>query len=215
MERNLPNLKAGQINDYQYVRDAESSADGEGWEDITSQTQVNTNGQNVPEFVLWNGSFYCYKFSVDNPTTALKQCYTTFHIPHSYSLKNSGIFVHLHVVNLFVGTVNAPNNQVCFTIDCSYAKLGSTWSATVSQNIVFTYPSNQGQLHMVFETANPFFAGLLEVDSLVTCRISRDHNNVLDTTDYDVILLFVDAHIQVGKFATRYRNKAIGNSFYG
>lgn len=213
MSRSLT-LPAGYINDYVYDDDS-----GTSWADIECQIQPNSNGPNAPSFTSWSvqgsaSKFYGYLFN-SGALNSVKQCYANLHIPHTYSVKNSGVYVHLHLVNHVNQVVSAPNNVVRFLVECSYATSEGVWSAVQSQTIIFDYPSNQGFIHMIRETTNPFFAGVLEPDALVTIQITRDKGNATDTCDQDVILLFVDGHIEVGKFGTLYRNKAIGGSFYG
>jgi hypothetical protein len=209
MSRSL-SLPAGVIDDYIYNDDT-----GSAWEDIQAPVVVNSAGPNVPAYVSWgSGGFYGYQFN-SGALNSTCICFSNVHIPHTYSVKNTGAYIHLHLVNMSNTTVTAPNNVCRFLVEVSYAKTEEAWSANQSQEIIFTYPSNQGFIHMIRETANPFFAGLLEPDALITVKITRDKNNATDTCSENLILLYVDAHIEVGKFATLYRNKAIGNSFYG
>lgn len=213
MSRSL-NLPAGYINDYAYDDD-----DGTSWADVECQINVQSTGPNAPSYIAWSvqgsvGKFYGWGFNT-GAASSVKQCYGNLHIPHTYSVKNTGVYIHLHLVNFENTTVTAPNNVCRFLVECSYANSEGVWSAVQSQEIIFNYPSNQGYIHMIRETTNPFFAGLLEPDTLVTFQVTRDKNNVADTCDNTLILLFVDAHIEVGKFGTLYRNKNIGNSFYG
>jgi hypothetical protein len=207
-------LPAGVIDDYVYSDDS-----GTAWEDIQAPVVVGPNSPNTPAYVPWDvqgsiGKFYGYKFN-SGPLNGTITAFSNVHLPHTYSVKNSGAYIHLHLVNLFNGVVSAPNNVCRFLIEVSYAKTESVWSAVESQEIIFNYPSNLGYLHLIRETTNPFFAGQLEPDALITVRITREKGNVVDTCDQDFVLLYIDAHVEVGKFATLYRNKNIGGSFYG
>ena len=68
-------------------------------------------------------------------------------------------------------------------------------------------------VHMITEIAAPVLAGTLEVDGVLQLHVYRDGAAGADTSTTSAFLLFIDAHIQVSKFATKNRNKA-GGSFY-
>lgn len=193
------NFKAGQQSDF-------SIEDTDGWKDLHSPIIVTGSGTNDPTISQITGltGMQLYTFPGSG---ALKQCWSSVHIPHDYS-PGTGIYFHAHV--LTDATVLTGNYKLFF--DYTYASSNGVFSAVQTVSIVDNFTSSLQ--HKITEIATPVLAGQLEIDGVVLIRCYRDPSNIDDNFAGDVHLLFIDSHIQVSKFSSKYRNKNTTGSFY-
>lgn len=176
-----------------------------GWQDIPSPVIIRGSGQNNPTITTVTGlNFECYTF---DSTSTMHQCYSVVHLNHDYR-PGTGVYFHVHTLT---DTVN-PVGNFKLNIDYQYAKTGEVFSPMATVSIIDSYSA--ALQHKISEISSPVLAGVLEPDSVILMRIYRQANDVLDTLNSDVHLLFIDCHVQVSKFSTKYKDKSTTGSFY-
>lgn len=196
------NFKAGTQSDF-------AIEDTNGWLDINCPIIVTGSGANDPTIATITGltNMQLYTFP---GTGSMKQCWSQIHVPHNYA-PGTGIYFHAHVLTDTINLADM-NKNYKINFDYSYASSNGVFSAvqTVSVTDFFTNPLQ----HKITEIAAPVLAGQLEVDGVIMVRMWRDSADAADVFPSDLHLIYIDCHMKISKFSTKYRNKATTGSFY-
>ena len=179
---------------------------GSGWIDLPVQATVRGTGGNDPTFSTWRSPQRAYEFV--GSSSEMREIFGQIHIPHTIK-PGTGIYFHVH----WVPSAASPSGNIVWKFDYSYAGPGNNQVFPASSTVTATATMPAQYTHMITEIAAPVLAGSLEVDGVISLRVYRDAADAGDTSTNSAFLLFIDAHIQVAKFATKNRNKA-GGSFY-
>lgn len=177
-----------------------------GWIDINMPIIITGTGSNDPTIASVTGLTRMQLYTFPG-SGAMKQCWSQIHIPHNYAI-GTGIYFHAHV--LTDAAVLTGNYKINF--DYSYASSGNVFSAVQTVSVTDNF-TNTLQ-HKITEISSPVLTANLEVDGVVMIRMWRDPSDVSDTFAGDVHLLYIDCHMNVSKFSTKYRNKLTTGSFY-
>jgi hypothetical protein len=185
-----------------------------GWRDILGQIQTKGVGASDPDWVVYRGSVYQYKFAAGH----LHEAWVNYHVPHDY-VPGSDLYIHVHWSENVVdtgGTAGAPGN-VKWYFDITYADGHGTaggaadpFVAPITVSVV-QQASTTRYGHMIAEvqfTNNGGTGGLLnsntiQVDGLFLVRIYRDPADVADTLNQEPFVHMLDLHYQSHNLATK------------
>jgi hypothetical protein len=196
------NFKTGTQPDF-------SIEETDGFFDINVPIVVKGSGTNDPSISSITGlaGMELYTFPGSGGGNSMKQAYGIIHLPHNYAF-GTGIFFHTHT--LTDASVVTGNFKINFSY--TYASSDGVFSPVQTVSVIDSYQSTLQ--HKITETQVPLLANELEVDGCIIVRMWRDNSDPEDTFNGDIHLMFIDAHIQINKFSTKYRNKATTGSFY-
>lgn len=183
----------------------DQNAPTDGWTDIPIEITVKGSGVNDPSFTVFRNGIQAYEF-VGTPDGAMRQVWGTIHIPHQIT-PGTGIYFHIH----WAPNAASSSGNVKFNFEYTYASSGSAFPATQTVSVVQAMPAQY--THTITEIAAPVLTGSLEVDGNVLVRMYRNPADVQDTSTNSAFVFLMDCHVNISKFATKYRNKATG-SFY-
>lgn len=196
-------MDKGVNDDFQYDWDDATN----GWTDIPINITTRGSGVNNPAWSQFRNGLYGYEF-VGTPDNATREAWGEIHIPHQLT-PGTGIYFHVHWAPIAVN----PTGNIKWSFEYSYANSGSVFPTTQTVSVIQAMPSQY--THTITEIASPVLTGQLEVDGLCLVRVFRNPADPQDTSTDSAILFFVDCHINISKWSTKYRNKLIGGSFYG
>ena len=185
-----------------------------GWRDILGQIQTKGVGASDPDWVVYRGSIYQYRFSAGH----LHEAWVNYHVPHDY-VPGSDLYIHVHWSENIVdtgGTAGVPGN-VKWYFDITYADGHGTAGGAADPFVspitvsVVQQASTTQYGHMIAEvpfTNNGGTGGLLnsntvQVDGLFLVRIYRDPADVADTLNQEPFVHMVDLHYQSNNLATK------------
>jgi hypothetical protein len=187
---------------------------GAGWDDIVQEVIIRAGAAAAPTLENWRGNYWGYAF----PHAEMNECFINFHIRHNYDDAGGStpgmIYPHVHF------SVNTANTgTIRWGVEWQYARRADAAGATlftdsVTQYIEYTIGVGGKQYwHIVAESPDGFGipqGGLLQVDSLVKCRIFRDGGNANDTFPDFAFLDTVDVHVPVDVSSTPNRQFPFG-----
>lgn len=185
-----------------------------GWRDILGQIQTKGVGASDPDWVVYRGSIYQYRFSAGH----LHEAWMNYHVPHDY-VPGSDLYIHVHWSENIVdtgGTAGVPGNAKWY-FDITYADGHGTAGGTSDPFVapitvsVVQQASTTQYGHMIAEvqfTNNGGTGGLLnsntvQVDGLFLVRIYRNPADVADTLNQEPFVHMVDLHYQSNNLATK------------
>lgn len=185
-----------------------------GWRDILGQITTKGVGASDPDWVVYRGSVYQYRFSAGH----LHEAWVNYHVPHDY-VPGSDLYIHVHWSEKIVdtgGTAGVPGNAKWY-FDITYADGHGTAGGTSDPFVapitvsVVQQASTTQYGHMIAEvqfTNNGGTGGLLnsntvQVDGLFLVRIYRDPADVADTLNQEPFVHMVDLHYQSNNLATK------------
>jgi hypothetical protein len=186
-----------------------------GWDDIVQEVIVQINAPNAPTIQTWRGNFSGYAFAPD----AMNECFINFHVRHNYDDAGGAtpgmVYPHVHFT---VNTASA--GTIRWGIEWQYARRADAAGAgpytdSVTQYIEYTIGAGGKQFwHIVAES--PDGAGIpvgsvLQVDSMIKCRVFRDAMHSHDTFPDLAFLDTVDAHVPVHNYCTDNRQFPFNN----
>ena len=202
---NVPsiNFQAGTQADFRIT-------DTNGFLDINVPITTTGSGTNDPTITQITGltGMQMYTFPGSGGGASMRQCWGIIHIPHNYA-PGTGVFFHTHVMT--DAAVLTGNYKINF--DYTYASSAGVFPAVQTVSVIDNFTSTLQ--HKISEISAPILASSLEVDGVIMIRMWRDHADAQDTFAGDVHLMFIDAHIQINKFSTKYKDKSTTGSFYG
>ena len=187
---------------------------GAGWDDIVQEVIIRNGAASAPLLENWLGNFWAYAF----PNGVMNECFINFHIRHNYDDAGGAtpgmIYPHVHF------TVNTANTgTIRWGVEWTYARRADAQGAaaftpTVTQYIEYTIGIGGKQYwHIVAESPDGQGipqGGILQVDSLVKCRIFRDGAHPNDTFPDHAFLDTVDVHVPVDVLCTPNRQYPFG-----
>ena len=176
-----------------------------GWRDLPTEISVKGSGANNPSFTVFRDGISLHEFVGAGGGSAIRECWAEYHLNHDYK-PNSDIYLHVHFA---VGNT-ASSGNVKFNFEYTIAKghqqgAGSVFSATTTTSAIVAVNAGSNYEHHVAEIAVPISSTKLEVDSVILCRIYRDHSDVQDTFAESVWLIFTDVHYQFDRSGTKNR----------
>ena len=193
-----------------------------GWRDIIGaiETRPAAGGgaASLPDFVVYRGSIYQYRFGTTAPNNHLHEAFLGFHIPHDY-VPSSDLFIHVHWSQIVVdtgGTAAVPGVAKWY-FDISYADGHGTAGGAADPFVapITVSITQQGSTtqygHLIAEvqfsnnggTGGLFDSASIQVDGLFLVRVYRDPTDVADTLNQDTFVHSVDIHYQSTNVATK------------
>ena len=162
------------------------------WDDLRVPMEATKNGgANDPTFSQFsnNGAgsrgVYAYSFPTN---TAARELFFSVQMPHTW-FEGSDIRPHVHWAP---SNINAGN--VVWGLECTWNNMNSLVSTTTINTVTAATPLSKN----IIVSALPAMIGTgKDISSMLSCRIFRDSNNVLDTYNSAVFLLEVDFHYQI------------------
>jgi len=177
-----------------------------GWIDVNMQPIAKGSGSNDPTFTTLTGMSAIQLYTFPGSGN-MKQLWSQIHIPHDYR-PESGIYLHAHITS----DDPAPSGNFKLNFEYTYASNGGVFPPVQTVSVISSFSAVLQ--HKIVEIETPILAGVMEIDGIVMIRFYRDPNDAQDTFAGDVHLIFVDCHMQVNKFSSKYRNKLATGSFY-
>ncbi len=198
-----------------------AGAASHGWRDLLGTITIKgTGGGGVaanPDYVVYRGGLYTYRFGTIAPNNHLHEAFIEYHIPHDY-VPGTDLYLHVHWSQTTVdtgGTAGVPGVAKWY-FEVSYADGHGTPGGAADPFVapITVSVTQQGSTtqygHMIAEvqfTNNGGTGGLLnsntiQVDGLVLVRVYRDPGDVADTLNQDTFVHFVDIHYQSNGMAT-------------
>jgi hypothetical protein len=196
----LINFVGGTQDDFTIDEDA-------GWIDINAPIIVSGSGNADPTISQIDGLVGMQLYTFPGTGSQIKQCWSQIHVPHNYKV-GTGIFFHSHV--LTDATVLTGNYKLFF--DYTYASSNGVFSPVQTVSAIDNFTASLQ--HKITEISVPVLANELEVDGVVMIRMYRVPTDAEDTFTGDLHLIYIDCHMNVSKYSTKYRNKATTGSFY-
>jgi hypothetical protein len=188
---------------------------GAGWEDIVQEVIIQYGAPTAPTLKNWRGNFNGYAFSPDT----MNECFINFHIRHNYDDAGGAtpgmVYPHVHFA---VNTTNTGTIRWGIEWQCARradAAGAGPYTDSVTQYIDYTIDGAGKQYwHIVAESPDGFGipqGAILQVDSMIKCRVFRDASDLVhDTFPDDAFLDTVDVHNPVDVSATPNRQFPFG-----
>jgi hypothetical protein len=197
-----------------------------GWRDLLGRIELRPlaggGATAIPDFAVYHGSVYQFRFGTLAPNDHLHEAFLNFHIPHDY-VPGTDLHIHTHWSQIVVDTGGAAGVPgVCkWYFDMSYAKSFGTAGGTADPFVapITQSVTQQGSTtqygHMLAEVqftnaggdATHFDRALIEPDGLVLVRIYRDPADGADTLNQDTFVHEVDLHYQSTNVGTKSRSR--------
>jgi hypothetical protein len=185
---------------------------GPGWDDIVQDVIIQFGAATAPTLETWSGNYKGWAF----PHGEMNECFINFHIRHNYDDAGGStpgmIYPHVHF------TINSSNTGVIrWGVEWRYARRAdadgaAAYTAPVTQYIEYNV-TGKNEWHIVAESPDGQGipqGGILQVDSLVKCRIFRDGGHANDTFPDPAFLDTVDVHVPVDVLCTPNRQYPFG-----
>lgn len=192
------------------------------WKDLIGSIQTRPVGgagsSAVPDYVVYRGSIYGWRFGTNVPNNHVHECFVEYHLPHDWAV-GTDFYIHVHWSQIVVdtgGTAGVPGVAKWY-FDISYADGHGTAGGAADPFIApFTVSvTQQGSTtqygHMIAEVQisnNGGTGGLLDsntiqVDGLFLTRLYRDPTDLADTLNQDTFVHFADLHYQTISVGTK------------
>ncbi|MDD4412744.1 MAG: hypothetical protein PHR00_03820 [Patescibacteria group bacterium] len=167
------------------------------WEDLRVPMETSkAGGANDPTFVqITNngaGSRGVYAYSFPTNTTA-RELFFSVQLPHAW-LAGTDLHPHIHWV-----PADANTGNVVWGMECVWNNVNSDIGTTTLNSIVVA--ASGSKKHIIAHFPNMNGSGK-DISSMLSCRIFRDSNNVLDTYNSAAYLLETDFHYMVDSFGS-------------
>lgn len=195
-------FSAGSQDDY-----AIDNNEGEGYMDINVPIVVTGTGPADPTIANLAGLTGMKLYTFVGTGSQVHECWGQIHINHDYK-PNTPIYLHAHV--LTDATTLTGNYKIFF--DYTVAKSGEVFTPIRTVSVVDNFTATLQ--HRISEISSPILANELEIDSVIMIRMYRNPADPSDSFAGDLHLIYIDAHVQVSKFSSKYRNKNTTGSFY-
>jgi hypothetical protein len=187
---------------------------GAGWEDIVQEVIVQIGAPNAPTIQQWRGNFNGYAFAPND----MNECFINFHIRHNYDDAGGAtpgmVYPHVHfsVNSTSTGTIRWGIEWQCARR--ADALGAGPYTDSITQYIEYAISGAGKQYwHIVAESpdgAGIPVGGILQVDSMIKCRVFRDGAHVNDTFPDQAFLDTVDVHNPVDVSCTPNRQYPFG-----
>lgn len=196
-----------------------------GWHDLLGEITIKGAGGGgpsaSPDYVVYRGNIYGYRFGTNAPNNHMHEAFNSFHIPHDYA-EGTDLYIHVHWSQITVdtgGTAGVPGNAKWY-FDLTYAKGHGTpggaadpFVAPITVSVVQQASTTQYG-HMIAEvqisnaggTGGLLDSTKIQVDGLLLSRLYRDPADAADTLNQDVFVHYIDVHYQSTGIPTK--NKA-------
>jgi hypothetical protein len=190
------------------------SLDTQGtWEDIIGKADSLVKGLSDPTYTVFKDSFRAFRF--DN--NKFNEIWFTFHMPHGIN-PATGCHVHVHWSDSDIDAATVGDVQWDIKYMTARAPInGVTGIPFSSESTISLAPTSctTQYAHMVTESVTPILVGQLGVDSLVLVHLSRNGGVGLDSSNGSVFAFQMDLHVRTTKLGTKYKDRSVGDSFYG
>lgn len=192
------------------------------WQDmlgsIETRPAAGGGASAIPDFVLYRGMNYQYRWGTVAPNNHLHEAFINYHVPHDY-VPGTDLFVHVHWSQATVdtgGPAGVPGNVVWY-FDITYATAFGTpggaadpFNAPITQTVTQQASTTQyGQMLAEVQftnaagdathIANSRFA----IDGIIQIRLYRDPADAGDTLNQDVFVHEMDVHYQSTNIGTK------------
>ena len=148
-----------------------------GWRDIIGHLNIRGSGAQDPQWTVYNGVIYQYKFGALNDEITM-----IYHLPHDY-VPGTDIYMHVHW-SLIIGAIT---ENVTWEFSSIYAKGHNQAAFTTTPLVtsVLQASSTTQYQHMIAETVISSAGGsgtlfdnaLFEVDGILVVRVKLSANS--------------------------------------
>lgn len=167
------------------------------WEDLRVPMETSkAGGANDPTFVQVanNGAgsrgVYAYSFPTN---TSARELFFSIQLPHAW-LAGTDLHPHVHWA-----PVDANSGNVVWGMECTWNNINSDISTTTLSSVTTAAPGSKKHVMSLLPNMNGVGK---DISSMLSCRIFRDSNNVLDTYNSAAYLFEVDFHYMVDSFGS-------------